>query len=248
MRLHRKLLGALTALAIVAGCTATSDPPASTATAESVRKAIQERVGGDGKVGDVRRSPAGVWEVQVGSNVYYTDDQANYLFIGRLIDMRTRENITQARLDELLRVDLKTLPLDYALKAVKGKGERTLIVFADPNCRYCKVLEKDALPQLDNVTVYTFLVPILSEDSTTKSRQIWCASDRMQVWDAWMLRNQAPMGRGDCDVPIEPVVQLAERLGVTATPTMIFADGGRVSGALPADQIEARLAQAAQPK
>lgn len=234
------------ALAAVAGCTATSEPPKpASATPESVRAAIQERVGPEGKVGEIRRSPAGIWEVQVGNNVFYTDDQANYLFVGRLIDMRTRENLTQARVDEINRVDLKTLPLDLALKSVKGKGERTLIVFADPNCRYCKMLEQEALPKLDNVSVYTFLVPILAEDSAVKSRQIWCASDRQQAWEGWMLHNQVPMGSGDCKTPIEEVTRLAEKLGVTATPTLVFADGGRTSGALPADQLEERLAAAA---
>ena len=246
MKLKSKLAAFVAVLAAVAGCTATSEPPRpAAATPDSVRAAIQERVGPDGKVGEIRRSPAGIWEVQVGNNVFYTDDQANYLFVGRLIDMRTRENLTQARVDEINRVDIKSLPLDLALKSVKGKGERTLIVFADPNCRYCKMLEQESLPKLDNVSVYTFLVPILAEDSAVKSRQIWCASDRLQAWEGWMLHNQAPMGSGECKTPIEEVTHLAEKLGVTATPTLVFADGGRTSGALPADKLEERLAAAA---
>lgn len=222
----------------------TAKAPLATPTEASVRAAVQERLGQRAEVGTVRLSPAGLWEVQVGKDVLYTDGQANYLFVGKLIDLRTREDLTQARLDNINRIDFKILPLDLAMKSVRGKGERVVAVFADPNCGFCKRFEQ-TVAALDNVTIYTFLYPILSEDSTKKSRQIWCSSNRQKTWEAWMVEGKTPAGKADCDTPIDRLTALGSRLEITGTPTLFFADGRRVVGAIPIDQIEAHLRRSA---
>jgi thiol:disulfide interchange protein DsbC len=140
----------------------------------------------------------------------------------------------------LNRIRWADLPLNDALKVVRGKGTRQVAVFADPNCSFCKRLEK-GFEQLDNVTIYTFLVPMLSADSLTKSQQIWCSSDKIKAWNDWMLNNQAPTGKGDCGNPLERNTALARKLGVTGTPAMFFTDGSRVNGAVPIAQIEKKL-------
>jgi thiol:disulfide interchange protein DsbC len=157
-----------------------------------------------------------------------------------LIDLKTGINLTEQRSHDLNRIKWSDLPLDDAIKVVNGNGKRQIAVFADPNCGFCKKLEK-SFQQLENVTIYTFLVPLLSADSATKSKQIWCASDRNKSWNAWMLENQTPSGKGDCATPLDRNTSLAKKLGVTGTPAMFFTDGTRIAGAVPLAQIEKKL-------
>ncbi|MFY7967290.1 MAG: DsbC family protein, partial [Polynucleobacter sp.] len=114
-------------------------------------------------------------------------------------------------------------------------------VFSDPNCGYCKRLEK-TLQQLDNVTIYNYLIPILSADSSLKSKQIWCASDQQKVWNDWMLNNQSPTGKSDCANPIDKNMALAKNYGINGTPTIFFTDGSRFPGAVQLADIEKKLA------
>lgn len=214
-------------------------------TEASVKSAVQARLGASAPVESVRRAPiAGLWEARIGDEILYTDAQANYLMIGNLIDAKTRQNLTQARLDEINKVSFKDLPLDLAIKAVRGKGERVLVEFADPNCGYCKRF-RQGIANLDNVTIYTFLMPILSPDSTVKAKQIWCSGNKAKAWDDWMSHGITPMGSGECSNPIDRVIELGQKLKVTGTPTLFFSDGRRVAGAIPADKVEAAFAQVA---
>jgi len=147
--------------------------------------------------------------------------------------------LTAKRRDELLRVDFKSLPLDQAFKIVRGDGSRKLVTFEDPNCGYCKKLYRD-IAGLKNVTIYTFLYPILSQDSFEKSKAIWCAKDRAKAWDDWMLNGKAPASAAaDCKNPLQQNMELGRKLEVTGTPTIVFADGRRMPGAVPLDKIEA---------
>lgn len=247
--LMKKLLAALVFGAVCASAFAQNGAkaPAPSATEASVRAAVQDRLGQDAKLGAIRRAPAGdLWEVQVGRDVVYSDAQANYLFIGKLIDARSRQDLTQARIDDINRIDFKSLPLDLAMKWVKGKGERVVAVFADPNCGYCKQFER-SLNTMDNLTVYTFMLPILAEDSVVKTRQIWCSADPVKTWRAWMIEGKTPMGKAECEVPVAKLSDLGARLGVSATPTLFFPDGTRAAGALPVDQLEARWRGLAKP-
>ncbi|MDQ8035448.1 disulfide bond formation protein DsbC [Bordetella genomosp. 1] len=187
----------------------------------------------------VRRTPYGLFEVQVGMDLIYTDEKVTWVMEGPLIDAMTRRDVTSERQEKLGQVEFDQLPLDQAIKQVKGDGSRKVAIFEDPNCGYCKQL-RHTLEDVDNITVYTFLYPILSPDSTTKVRDIWCASDPGKSWDDWMLRGKRPASV-QCDAPIDQMVALGRQLMVRGTPTLFFADGSRASGALPLDQLQERL-------
>ncbi|OZI68684.1 DsbC family protein [Bordetella genomosp. 1] len=187
----------------------------------------------------VRRTPYGLFEVQVGMDLIYTDEKVTWVMEGPLIDAMTRRDVTSERQEKLGQVEFDQLPLDQAIKQVKGDGSRKVAIFEDPNCGYCKQL-RHTLEDVDNITVYTFLYPILSPDSTTKVRDIWCASDPGKSWDDWMLRGKRPASM-QCDAPIDQMVALGRQLMVRGTPTLFFADGSRASGALPLDQLQERL-------
>jgi thiol:disulfide interchange protein DsbC len=187
----------------------------------------------------------GLFEVQLGAEIIYTDAKGDFYFVGDMVDARTRENLTRARVAELTRIEFNALPLALAQKQVKGKGERSLAVFADPNCGYCKRLEH-TLESVDNITIYTFYMPVLGEDSMLKARQIWCARDRQEIWAGWMLRGQLPMGAGDCATPINEVLAFADKQGIHGTPALFFADGKRHAGAMQLAELEQELLGAQQ--
>lgn len=214
---------------------------AQNATEQKVRVELQKQLGERAKISSVRSTPvSGLYEVAIGNDVVYADASGRYLIQGELIDLKTGNNLTEQRSNDLNRIKWSDFPLNDAIKVVRGNGSRQIAVFADPNCGFCKKLEKTFL-QLDNVTVYTFLVPLLSADSATKSKQIWCAADRIKVWNAWMLENQTPSGQGECGTPLDRNTALAKKLGVAGTPAMFFTDGTRIAGAVPLAQIEKKL-------
>ncbi len=197
------------------------------------------------KVQGVSKTPFnGIYEVFLGDEIFYTDEKFSFVFVdGRLVDAKSRRNLTAERMEELTRVDFNTLPLSQAIKVVKGNGSRKLVVFSDPDCPYCKQLEQDSLIGLNNVTIYTFLFPLdaLHPDAANKSRAIWCSADRVKAWQEWMLNGQLPKGSANCNTPVEETAELGRKLGVRGTPLLIFGDGRRASGALPAQEIERRL-------
>lgn len=209
-----------------------------------IRKGMEAKLGT--KVESVTKSGyMGLYEVYADGNVLYTDEKMTAIMVGaQLIDAKTMKNVTEERMKKLSAIKFSELPLERAIKQVKGDGRRVLATFEDPNCGYCKRLAKD-LQKLDNVTIYTFLYPILSEDSVRKSRQIWCTSDRAKAWSDWMVEGRALNGKEDCDVSaIARNQELGRRLNITGTPTIFFVDGERVPGAMPLARIEQKLNQA----
>jgi thiol:disulfide interchange protein DsbC len=215
---------------------------AETAQEAAVRKAVAPRLGPDAKIASVTKTPySGLYEIQVNGDIIYTDANAQYLFVGRIVDTRTYQDYTKARLDEINKVAFSDLPLNLAMKNVKGNGKRVIAVFEDPNCGYCKRFDQ-TLQDVDNITVYTFLYNILSPDSITISRNVWCAADRNKAWDDWMINGkQPPAAPANCTAPHEQVLELGKRMRVTGTPTIIFADGSRIPGAIDAKALEAKL-------
>ncbi|KOF54088.1 MULTISPECIES: DsbC family protein [unclassified Achromobacter] len=212
------------------------------APADPASEAVKERLGQrfpGMAVTAVRRTPYGLFEVQLGMDLIYTDEKVTWVMDGTLIDAMTRRDVTRESLERLSAVSFADLPLDLAIKQVKGNGARKVAIFEDPNCGYCKQLRK-TLEDVSDVTIYTFLYPILSPDSKTKVRDVWCADNPGQAWDDWMLRGKRP-ATAQCDAPEDKLLALGQRLMVRGTPTLFFADGSRVSGALPLDQIKARL-------
>jgi thiol:disulfide interchange protein DsbC len=215
----------------------------------SVKKAV-EAAYPKFKVDKVTKTPyAGLYEVFMAGQIIYTDEKLTFLIAeGRLVDPKTKKDITGERLEELTRIDFNSLPLDQAIKVVKGNGSRKLVVFSDVDCPYCKRLERNELANITDVTVYTFLYPIeqLHPDAANKSKLIWCANNRVKAWEDWILRDQLPSSAGNCEVPLEKVGQLAKKAGVSSTPTLIFADGKRMLGAQPYKEIERMLTAAAK--
>jgi thiol:disulfide interchange protein DsbC len=236
------LRGALAAALIAAmalGCSAHADQ-----TTDKLKATLQARLP-DLQIKSITKAPvAGLYEVNVGAQLIYSDASGDYVFVGDLLDTKAHANLTEARLAEINKVDFASLPLANAVKVVKGNGSRKMAVFSDPNCPYCKQLEA-SLKSIDNVTVYTFLYPVLSDDSTAKAKAIWCSADRAKTWEAWMLERRAPSGTGSCDTSaIDKNLALGRGMNVTGTPTIILADGRRLPGAVSADALERALGKA----
>ena len=209
-----------------------------------IRKAISERLPQLKQIDEINPSPVpGLYEIRVnGTEIFYTDAEGNYLIQGNLIDTKQRRNLTEERIDKLTAVNFDDLPLKDAVTVVRGNGKRKLAVFEDPNCGYCKRFEAD-LDKINNVTIHTFLYPILTPDSSVKSKNIWCAKDKAKTWQDWMLREQMPANT-TCDVSaITRNLELGRKYKITGTPTLIFADGSRVPGAINTQQIEKQLTE-----
>lgn len=192
-----------------------------------------------------RTSPLnGLIELRAGGHIFYTDANGDYLIEGQMLDTKTQRNLTEERLDEINKVDFDSFPFKDAIVWKNGTGKRRMVIFADPNCGYCKRLEKD-LSQVKDVTVYTFMIPILSEDSKTKLDAIWCLKDRTQAWRDWMTAGTAPAKTfGMCASPGQRNLALASKLRVNGTPAMFFEDGSRIASAVPGNVIEQRLLKA----
>jgi thiol:disulfide interchange protein DsbC len=207
-----------------------------------IKKSMESKLGA--KVESVTKSGyLGLYEVFADGNILYTDEKGTAIIVGPLIDGKTMKNVTEERMKKLTAIKFSELPLDRAIKQVRGDGKRVMATFEDPNCGYCKRLAKE-LQKLDNVTVYTFLLPILSEDSVRKSKQIWCSSDRAKAWNDWMIDGKAPSGREDCDTSaVSKNQEFGRKLNISGTPTMFFSDGERVPGAMPLARIEQKLGQ-----
>lgn len=193
---------------------------------------------------NVRSTPVqGIFEVQMGENVTYVDASGRYFFFGRLYDMPQQVDLTEARIQEVNKIDVAQLPLKDALKTVRGNGQRSLIVFSDPDCPYCKRLETN-LKGLDNVTIYTFLYPLesLHPEAKGKAVSVWCNKEPVKAWDAIMLENKEP-AVARCDNPVEKTIALGNRLGISGTPTMFAMDGRKRAGAADAQSISNWLDQ-----
>jgi thiol:disulfide interchange protein DsbC len=212
----------------------------------AIRKNLEQRLPDLPKIDEISKSPIpGLYEVRVGNEIFYADEQGNHLIQGSMVDTRTRTDLTQARIDKLTAIDFAKLPLKDALVWKQGTGARKLAVFADPNCGYCKRFERD-LVNVKDVTVYTFLFPMLGGDSPEKSRNIWCAKDATKAWREWMLEGKTPpRSMGQCDVgALDRNIALARKHRVNGTPALVFENGTRVPGALPAAEVEKQLVAA----
>lgn len=208
-----------------------------------IRKAIAERMPNAPKIDEVRPAPMpGLWEIRIGNEIRYTDPTGTYLIEGELIDLKAKKNLTDERVTQLNRIDFSALPFKDALVWKSGNGKRRIAVFADPNCGYCKRFEK-GLQEMKDVTVYTFLLPILGGDSADKSRAIWCAKDNTATWLAWMLKGeQPPKAPAGCDdAAIERNLALSRKIHVNGTPAILLEDGNRIPGAVGAVELERRL-------
>ena len=182
-----------------------------------------------------------LYEITIGDQIFYVDEKAKYFFSGHLFDLKNEKNLTEERLQEIRsarKVDINSLPLEYAIQEVKGTGERKLVIFSDPNCGYCKRLEKELI-HINNVTIYTFLYPIL-KGSKRISEAIWCSDDKLKSWNNFMLNGTTPTER-NCETPIDELLKIGKQHGFNSTPTIIFANGKTVPGMISSEIIEKKL-------
>lgn len=210
-----------------------------------IKKTIENKLGSH--VENVSKSGyLGLYEVYMDGQMLYTDEKVTAILAGNLIDAKTMKNVTEERMKKLNAIKFSDLPLERAIRQVRGDGKRVLASFEDPNCGYCKRLAKE-LQKLDNVTIYTFLYPILSEDSVKKSKQIWCAADKSKAWNDWMVEGKIPSAKEDCDTSaISKNQEFGRKLNISGTPTLFFGDGERIPGAVPLAKIEEKLGQTAK--
>ena len=194
-----------------------------------IRAELQKRIGPNTKIKSVNPSPiSGVYEVLVGTEVFYTDSNSKYLIQGDIIEIASGSNLTEQRKADLNRIKWSELSPANAFKAVRGNGSRQVAIFSD-------------LQQLDNVTIYTYLIPILSPDSAQKSKQIWCSTDPQKTYVDWMINNITPTGKSDCATPLDKNMAFAKTYGITGTPTLFFTDGSRFPGAVQITDIEKKF-------
>ena len=184
-----------------------------------------------------------LYEVFIGSQIIYTNDTFDFLIVeGRVVDPKTKIDLTELRLEELTRVNFEDLPLSDAIKVVKGNGKRKIAIFSDVDCPYCKRLEKRELSNINNITIYTFLYPLaIHPEAKLKSKKIWCANDRSKAWTEYIHNDNLPENSGDCKTPINKILKLGKDLGISSTPTIILSNGKRVPGAIPYEQLEEYL-------
>jgi thiol:disulfide interchange protein DsbC len=210
----------------------------------NIKKTLQKHLGAGTPIETVAKTPySGLYEVKIGAEIVYTDAEGKYIFIGRVVEAESSKDLTEARLEEVNKIKFADLPLDLAAKSVRGNGKRVIAVFEDPNCGYCKRFRK-TLSEINDVTVYTFMYPILGDDSKIKVKNIWCSADRAKAWDDWMLNAKLPAAApSSCSAAAnDKVIEIGRKLGVSGTPTVFFTDGTRVPGALEAKKLEAKLA------
>ena len=249
MRIWRlvQFAGAVAAATIVALPLLRAQEPKSDPAA-TIRQVLESRFPGT-KVMDVQSTPLpGIYEVYVGDRIVYADASADHLIIGSILDTRTRSDLTKARMEERGRIDFKSLPFDKAIKVVKGNGSRQIAVFEDPDCPYCQRLEKE-LVSIQDVTEYIFLFPIdsLHPQATQHAREIWCAPDRSRAWTQWLLEKKPPPAATCKDDPSGELAKLGDKLYIDGTPTSFLANGKRVGGAVPAEELEKALTAASGP-
>ena len=223
---------------------------------EQIRKALEPKLNEGAKIDEISKSPLpGLYEVRIGTDLLYADETGNYILQGNLIHLKTGQNLTRDRAEQV-RADtekamMPTLwsqaALGNAVKLVKGNGTRKLVVFEDPYCGFCKKL-RQSFEAMNDITVYTYMTTGLSPDSGKKARDMWCSTDRIKAYDDWMVRGKAPQNAETaCADPVKKVGELARGMGVGPVPAIFFADGTKVAGYLPANDLEARLALVVKP-
>jgi len=222
----------LLALCLAATCTATAF-----ADEASVKRGVEARFSGT-KVNSVAKTPySGLYEVVVGDTIFYADEKVNFVFRGEIIDARSQKNFTEERQQKLSAIKFEDLPLEIAIKQVRGSGKRVVAIFSDPYCPYCKSLDR-ALMREDDITIYTFLFPIIRPESADKSRAIWCAPDRAKAYYDFMLNGRDTAIAGSCSAPVDKWLALGQKFGVRATPTSFATNGQRIMGARPEELVK----------
>ncbi|HUN69117.1 MAG TPA: DsbC family protein [Burkholderiales bacterium] len=237
-------------VAIVCLVAALLAPPALADEAQ-IRQALEAKLDGV-KVDGVQPAPiAGIFEVRLqssdGPQIVYTDAQGGYVFTGHLIDSKSGRDLTEERLKKLTAIDFGSLPLDLAVKIQRGNGKRVLAMFSDPYCPYCRRLEQTLL-QIDDLTVYVFMYPVIRPQNADHSRAVWCSRDRAKAWLelAASDKPKVPTAGANCANPVDKVLELGRSMRVRSTPTLYFANGERAEGGMQIAEMRAKLDEIAR--
>ena len=214
----------------------------------TVRRMIQDKLRGGGRIESVQKAPFGdLYEVVIRSDegllVYYADGDAKVIIVGQMIEAKSGRNLTEERQRKLTAVKWESLPLQWAISTVRGSGRRKIAVLSDPNCPYCKRLEED-LAKLDDITVHILPYAVVKPDSVRQAKAVWCSKDRVKAWNDLMFRRIEPQAAPDCDTPIEELAEFGRRMGANSTPTWFLENGERYSGALPLEDVRKVLDEA----
>ena len=215
-----------------------------------IRKVLEPKLGG-ATIEGVERGPMGLWEVRYrgedGVRILYTDASASHIFVGKIYEAKTDKDLTESRMRKLNAINFGSLPLDQAVKVQRGNGKRVLVMFSDPYCPYCKQFEQ-TLQQIDDITVYVFMFPVIRPQLADHSKAVWCSADKSKAWLDLALRGKPPAASASCDNPVEKNLQLGHKLGVNSTPTLYLTNGERVAGAMQAADLRAMIDQVASSK
>ena len=215
-----------------------------------IRKALEPKLGG-AKIEGVQPAPiSGLWEVHVrterGMRVLYTDKAGAYVIDGNIHEVSSNRDLTEERMRKLNAIKFEALPLHQAVKVQRGDGRRVLAMFSDPYCPYCQQFEKRLL-QVNDITVYVFMYPVIRPQNADHSKAVWCSPDRAKAWLELAIDHKRPAAAPTCENPVEKNLELGQSLGVNSTPTLIFQNGERVSGGLSVPDLLAMLDQGAKP-
>jgi thiol:disulfide interchange protein DsbC len=235
------------ALSLIVACWCLAGTALATGDETRIKKLIETKFP-KAEVSHVTKSNIlGLYEAMVGDRLIYTDPAVKFLFLGEIIDIERMVSLTGERMQKLRVLPWNELPLDLAIKLVRGDGSREIAIFSDADCPFCKRLENE-LKEVNNITMYTFLLPIesLHPDAGRKSKMIWCSADRTKAYYDFMLQDVMPATDGNCDNPVEKVIALGQKYRINATPTMVFRDGRIVAGALPREALEKEFARVAE--
>jgi thiol:disulfide interchange protein DsbC len=215
-----------------------------------IRKVLEPKLGG-AKIEGVERGPAGLWEVRYrgdeGVHILYTDATASYIIVGKIYEAKADRDLTEERLRKLNAINFSSLPLGQAVKVQRGNGKRVLVMFSDPYCPYCKQFEQ-TLQQIDNITIYVFMFPVIRPNLADHSKAVWCSPDKSKAWLDLALNGKPPAANALCENPVEKNLELGRKLGVNSTPTLYLANGERVAGAMSAKDLASMLDQLASSK
>jgi thiol:disulfide interchange protein DsbC len=213
-----------------------------------IRKAVEPKLGGV-RIDAIQASQiSGLWEVRFksaeGMQILYTDATGDFIISGSIYDARTDRNLTEERIRKLSAIKFDSLPLEQAVKIQRGNGRRVMAMFSDPHCPACQQFEK-TLQDVEDLTLYVFMFPVIRPELADHSRAIWCAPDRAKAWLDLALRRRQPVANATCSNPVDKTLELGRSLNVRATPTLFVANGERYSGALPAAQLKSILDESA---
>jgi thiol:disulfide interchange protein DsbC len=211
-----------------------------------IRQALESKLGG-AKIEGVLATPVpGIYEVRVqghdGPQIYYVNAAATHIFAGNLIELKGNRNLTEERMRKLTAVEFNSLPLDQAVKIQRGGGKRVMAMFSDPYCPYCRRFEQTLL-QMDDITVYVFMYPVIRPEKADHSRAVWCSKDRAKAWLdlAAAERPVVPEAAPTCANPVDKILELGRSLRVNGTPTLFFANGERAGGGMEVGKLRAKL-------